>query len=79
MHYLLPVLFVIKLVPYIIAFVNAYQKRYHWLTALCVYLILLAIFNYARQSLDPISQLLAAIFAYLLMMTALNLKTREKK
>lgn len=76
---ILTVLFIVRLIPYIIALLNAYKKGYRWLTAASAYLILITVIFYAQASLNVFTQILAVIFAYLFMMHSLNIKSKEKK
>ncbi len=71
------ILFIVRLVPYVIALVNAYRKGYRWLTLLTAYLIGLTVFNYSTSALDATHQLLGTVFAYLLMLHSLNINPRR--
>lgn len=76
---LLFILFLTKLLPYAITLVNGYQKGYRWLTIAAVYLIVLSSFNYYNQALDLRTQLLSAIFAYMLMLHSVNIQSRRRR
>lgn len=74
----LALLSLIRLVPYIIGFANAWAKGYRWLTIALGFVILVGMFNISKGNFDPSQNALAALFAFLIMMHTLNIKPRSK-
>lgn len=68
----------IRLIPYILGAIYAWRKGYKWLTAACVFVSVLAVSNYIFDFRSDVSAALASIFAFLLLMHAIDLPRKKE-
>lgn len=74
---MLEIALLLRLVPYLLAGYLAYKKGYKWLTFAMVYVACLSTFNFFAKPEPTLSATLASVFAFFILMHALDLKQRR--